>query len=246
MADRNTPDFLHKEFPKKFARDDFWAQIKRTVNGQPVSERDIAQIVDQIKRHLRLTAASHLLDLGCGNGALAARLFPYLGTYTGVDFSAYLLGIAREYFQRAANISYIEADARSFVATYAPTESFDRVLIYGCMSYFTREDFSLLLSHLQRRFPGVSTVFVGNVPDISRAAEFFAARNIGQYELDNPQTPIGVWWAREDLLRLGEQLGFLTECLKMPEDFYGSRYRFDVVFRKSDQHASAKPSCGSD
>lgn len=246
MGDGNDPDFLHKEFPKKFARDEFWAQIKRTVNGQPVSERDISQIVDQIKRHLRLSPATHLLDIGCGNGALAARLFPYIGKYTGVDFSAYLLGIAREYFQPASNISYIEADARTFVATYAPTESIDRVLIYGCMSYFTREDFSALLSHVHRRFPGVSTLFVGNVPDIRRAGEFFAARNISRYELDNPQTPIGVWWAPEDLLQMGERLGFSTEYLKMPEDFYGSRYRFDIVFRKTDQHLSAKPSCGRD
>jgi SAM-dependent methyltransferase len=246
MADSSTPDFLHKEFPKKFARDDFWAQIKRTVNGQPVSERDIALIVEQIKRNLRLTADSHLLDLGCGNGALAARLFPYVRKYAGVDFSSYLLGIAREYFQPNSNITYIEADARTFVGTHVPTESFDRVLIYGCMSYFTREDFSVLLSNVHRRFPGVSTLFVGNVPDLSRAAEFFAARKIVEYELENPQTPIGVWWAPGHLRQLGERIGFSAECLVMPDEFYGSRYRFDVVFRRSDERPSAKPSCGSD
>jgi hypothetical protein len=30
--------FMHKEFPKQFSKDDFWSQIKRTVDGKPVSE----------------------------------------------------------------------------------------------------------------------------------------------------------------------------------------------------------------
>ena len=33
--------FMHKEFPKQFSKDDFWSQIKRTVDGKPVSEDDI-------------------------------------------------------------------------------------------------------------------------------------------------------------------------------------------------------------
>lgn len=246
MAEGNEPDFLHKEFPKKFARDDFWAQIKRTVNGQPVSERDIDLIVDQIRRNMCFSSASHLLDIGCGNGALAARLFPYIGKYTGVDFSPYLLGIAREYFMPDANIRYIEADARSFMANFAPTETIDRVLVYGCMSYFSREDFAAFMNNVRERFPEVSTVFVGNIPDINVAAKFFATRNIVDYELDNPQTPIGVWWAPEDLLQMGSRLGFSAQHLKMPDEFYGSRYRFDVAFRRSGRHLSAKPSCGSD
>ncbi|GEM_PF-632595 len=246
MAESNDPDFIHKEFPKKFVRDDFWAQIKRTVNGQPVCEHEINLIVDQIKRHMRFSPASHLLDIGCGNGALAARLFPHIAKYTGVDFSAYLLGIAREYFKPDANIDYIEGDAKSFVASYAPTETIDRVLVYGCMSYFNREDFAMFLDNVGRRFPEVSTIFVGNVPDINSAATFFASRNINHYELDNPQTPIGVWWEPEALVRLGDRLGFSAQCLKMPEDFYGYRYRFDVVFRRSGSHASAKPPCRSD
>lgn len=232
MADINGPDFIHKEFPKKFARDDFWAQIKRTVNGQPVSEREITLIVDQIKRYMQFSPTSHLLDIGCGNGALASRFFPYIANYTGVDFSAYLLGIAREYFMPAANIRYIESDAKSFVASYAPTEAIDRVLVYGCMSYFSREDFAEFLRNVRERFVNVSTIFVGNVPDINSAASFFAARSIRQYELDNPQSPIGVWWAQNELIQLGDPLGFSTQCVKMPPDFYGYPYRFDVVFSR--------------
>ena len=232
-ADHNGPDFIYKESSKQFARDNFWAQVKRTVNGQPISEQEINLIIDQITRVMQFSPQSHLLDLGCGNGALAARLFPQLAGYTGVDYSAYLLGIANEYFKPRLNIEYIEEDVRTFSAHHIPTETFDKVLIYGCMSYFRREEFAVLLRNLSQRFPRVTTVFVGNIPDIKSAPDFFAARQLAHYELDNPQTPIGIWWAQEEVLQLGADTGFAAQCLRMPPDFYGHRYRFDAIFRKA-------------
>lgn len=232
MAEANSGDFIHKEYPKRFARDAFWAQIKRTVNGQPVSEREINQVVEQITRHMQFSRNSHLLDIGCGNGALAARLFPSVEKYTGVDFSAYLLGIANEYFKPAPHIRYIEADARSFVGDTVPDPTIDKVLIYGCMSYFTRADFLIFWRNLSQRFQNVNTVFIGNIPDVNRAAEFFSGRNITNFAVDDNQTPIGVWWDPQQLLQLGPPAGFSAECLKMPSDFYGHYYRFDVVYRR--------------
>jgi ubiquinone/menaquinone biosynthesis C-methylase UbiE len=233
MAENQNKDFIHKEFPRKFARNDFWSQIKRTVNGQPVTQKEIDLIVSQITRHLELTPNSHLLDIGCGNGALAARLFSHCARYTGVDFSSYLLGIANEYFKSGPNITYIEGDARSFAASFFPADSFDKVLMYGCMSYFNRAEFAALVLNLSERFCKVNTVFIGNIPDINCAPEFFAARNLTHYELDNPQSPIGVWWDPEALVKIGELSGFSTQWVKMPEDFYGHHYRFDVVMSRS-------------
>jgi cyclopropane fatty-acyl-phospholipid synthase-like methyltransferase len=73
-------------------------------------------IISQITLNLELGPNSHLLDIGCGNGALAARLFPYLNKYTGVDFSTYLLEVANEYFKPDSSIKYIEDDAVHFVS----------------------------------------------------------------------------------------------------------------------------------
>ncbi|ATC64747.1 hypothetical protein CMV30_12675 [Nibricoccus aquaticus] len=232
MQKSDDPDFIHKEHPKRFARDDFWSQIKRTVNGQPVSEHDIQLIVGQIERHIHFSATSHLLDIGCGNGALAARLFQRIAKYTGVDFSPYLLEIAREYFRPNENVAYIESDARAFVTNHTATQTIDKVMLYGCMSYFSRDDFRAMSGALVARFHNVDTVFLGNVPDISSAADFFAARQIASYELGNPHTPIGVWWAQQELVSLGTQLGFSARCVKMPPEFYGHRYRFDVIWSK--------------
>ncbi len=233
MNETNPKDFIHKEYPKQFAREDFWSQIKRTVNGQPVSEQDINLIVDQIRRHLNLTPHTHLLDIGCGNGALAARLFPFLSRYTGVDFSAYLLEIANEFFRPGPHINYVEADARKFAANYSSQIPFDKVLVYGCMSYLAREEFREFLKNVHRRFEHVTRVFVGNIPDINRAADFFSARQIARYELNDTQTPVGVWWDPGELAKVGEQAGFSTRYFRMPPEFYGHRYRFDAVFERN-------------
>ncbi|MDG2113706.1 MAG: hypothetical protein P8N02_13955, partial [Actinomycetota bacterium] len=82
-ANRAHGNHAHKVYPQQFDRNDFWSQIKRTVNGEPVSEEDIGMIVDQVTGQLQLASADHLLDLGCGNAALAARMFDCIALYTG-------------------------------------------------------------------------------------------------------------------------------------------------------------------
>ena len=54
-------EFLHKEYPKTVGRNEFWKQIKRTVNGKEVSQKDINQIVFQIKNKLKLSSQDILL-----------------------------------------------------------------------------------------------------------------------------------------------------------------------------------------
>ena len=224
-------DHAHKVYPKQFARDDFWSQIKRTVNGEPVSEENIAMIVAQIERHLALEAGGRLVDLGCGNAALASRLLPKLEAYTGVDFSEYLLGVAREYFSEEGKTDYVEQDALSFVQDCANPERYDKVLCYGCMSYLSHDDLLALLRSLTERFANLTHVFFGNVPDRAKAPDFFARRNVTEYDIYDPQTPIGVWWDPAELCGAARELGFEAEAVRMPAEFYGATYRFDLTLR---------------
>jgi len=226
-------DFMHKEFPKQFSKDDFWSQIKRTVNGKPVSENDIDMIISQITSNLELKPNSHLLDIGCGNGALASRLFPFLNKYTGVDFSAYLLEVANEYFKPNSNIKYIEDDAVHFVSTYLDTKGIDQLLIYGCVSYLSRLELETFLQHVAARFMDIRTVFIGNIPDKNKAAEFFKKRNVEDYKTDDENSPIGLWWHADELVLIANRSGFSANILKMPDTFYGHRYRFDLILKRN-------------
>jgi SAM-dependent methyltransferase len=231
--DRQDSDFIHKEFSKQFSKDDFWSQIKRTVDGKPVSEDDINMIISQITSNLDLTPDSHLLDIGCGNGALAARLFPYLNHYTGVDFSTVLLEVANEYFKPNNHINYIEDDAVHFVSTYPDTKGIDKLLVYGCISYLSHSDLEAFLQCVAARFGDLRTAFIGNIPDVHKAAEFFKKRDIKDYETGNENTPIGLWWRPDELIQIANSSGFNASALKMPDTFYGHHYRFDLVLKRS-------------
>jgi len=218
----------HKEYPKTVGRTEFWKQIKRTVNGQAVSEQDIRMIVAQVKSHLDLCNDDHLLDLGCGNGALSSHFFGDIREYTGVDFSEHLLGVAEEFFH-SDKATYVNDDVGAFVRSRGTCPAYTKVLIYGVMSYFDRERLSDVLALIGESFKMVSRVFIGNIPDEHMAKRFYSNRNNTDYDLEDPSSSIGVWWQPLELSRICKKAGYETTELRMPEEFYGAGYRFDML-----------------
>ena len=89
-------EFDYIERPKQFHEKDFWRQVRRTINGEPVPEEQIKMIEIQIRQLLKLCSSDHLLDIGCGNGALTNRLNIYVNTTKGIDHSNYLIDIAQK------------------------------------------------------------------------------------------------------------------------------------------------------
>lgn len=224
-------EYIHKEFPKTVGRNEFWKQIKRTVNGEEVSEQDISNIVKQINDYMLFNDGDHLLDLGCGNGALASNFFPSIRWYTGVDFSDYLLDVAEEFFS-PESVKYINDNAENFIKNCETPESYSKVLIYGVMSYLGREGLIGVLSGINRKFVSLDSIFIGNIPNKLKAKTFYAAGGILDFDLDDKTSAIGMWWDPADLTKLCIDLGFKVELLYMPDSFYGSKYRFDMVLTK--------------
>lgn len=224
---------IHKEFPKTVDRDDFWRQIKRTVNGEPVSEESIQMIVSAIQSSLKLSKVkSQLLDLGCGNAALASRLFGFVKSYTGVDFSDYLIGVAKEFFFEPVVEDYIATDIISFMEQESRPERFSEVLCYGVMAYLSRQDLKSLFELMYTRFPNVERVFLGNVPDATKADKFYAQREVKEFDLDDHLSPIGVWWKPEELEGLASLTNWVAEIRRMPDNFYAAEYRFDLLLKR--------------
>ncbi len=216
---------------KTVGRTEFWKQIKRTVNGQEVSEQDIQMIVTQVKSHLDLCNDDHLLDLGCGNGALSSYFFGDIREFTGVDFSEYLLGVADEFFH-PDKATYINDDVVAFVRSCGTRATFTKVLIYGVMSYLDRESLSEVLTRIGESFRAVSRIFIGNIPNEHMMKRFYSNRGNTDYDSDDPSSPIGVWWKPPELSRICEEAGYEATELRMPEEFYGAGYRFDMLLVK--------------
>src|SRR5947209_19768610 len=113
----NIPKSDYKEYPKTLDRNDLWGQVRRTVHGKRVSDEQIEMIVRAIRNGLQLTASDAVLDLACGNGALASYLFSDFTTLEGVDFSDYLIEIANSRFAIEGKTRFLVDDAAHYVDT---------------------------------------------------------------------------------------------------------------------------------
>lgn len=199
--DNNKPDYPrldYNEHARVLARDDFWGQVKRTVQDRPVSEEQIQLIVDAMIERLRLQANDVLLDLACGNGALSVRLFDRCKGFLGVDLSGYLISVAQEYFERKPGYCFLCSDGTAYLCSEPEPERFTKVACYGAVACFSDDQLRDSLMLLNQRFTNVSRVFIGNAPDKDRAHLFYTKRQPEPGEIDDHTTAVGKWRTQRD------------------------------------------------
>lgn len=228
---KNKKDHIYKELPKLCDPNDFYGQVKRTVNGKPVDEKDIKLIIDTIRIKLELNKNDLLLDIGCGNVALAANLFDDIGGYLGVDFSEYLIEVAKKNFTKP-NFDAIVDDAISFLISEKTNPNITKILCYGVFMYFSPEEALQVLKLTSEKYPNAQRFFIGNLPDKERAQNFFYKDIEYKALLDDNQSSIGKWWSTDELAKLAEMAGWSVEFHYMPDSFYSAHYRFDAILTK--------------
>ncbi|MDP9045498.1 MAG: class I SAM-dependent methyltransferase [Pseudomonadota bacterium] len=232
----STPSFPksdYKDYPRTLAADDLWGQVRRTVNGKPVSEDQIELIVAAIRAGLALRPADRVLDLACGNGALSRYFFDDCASLHGVDFSAYLIEVAQRHFERPPRFAFTLGDAAGYVSSEPDPTRFDKVLCYGSFPFFSEADGATVLRELHRRFVNVQRVFIGNLPDRDRADRFYPAGTDYTAALDDPAAAIGLWRTADDWRTLAAAHGWRASIHHMPQAFYAAHYRFDVVLDRA-------------
>ena len=225
--------WLHKEYPKTCAPDDFWRQIKRTVKGQPVSQDQIDMIVNAVRAGLRFEQRDILLDLGCGNGALSRYFFSYCSGMLGVDFSTYLIEIAKKNFEKPPAFVFCEEDILTYAEKEEVPQRFTKALCYGVFPYLSLQDARTLLKTLRDRFLNLSLLFIGNLPDKERIEAFYPSGTNYRALINDNNSPIGIWRNREEMQGLAAETGWTAEFRTMPQGFYAGHYRFDALLRRS-------------
>lgn len=221
-----------KEYPKSLPSTDFWGQVKRTVNGHPVSEQQIEMIVAAIQPALRLQAQDSLLDLACGNGALSRFFFSQCNEFLGVDFSEVLIDVARANFEQPGR-HFVLADVGQYVRQEQVPERFTKVLCYGSFPYFPEQTARLVLQHLHAVFRRVERVFIGNLPDLARQGAFFTDGRDHAQELKDPESKIGIWRSEDEFRALAADCGWEACFHRMPVAFYAAHYRYDVLLTRA-------------
>jgi cyclopropane fatty-acyl-phospholipid synthase-like methyltransferase len=225
-------DYIHKEYPKTCAPDDFWGQVKRTVKGEPVSQDQIDMIVTAIRKGLSLGHEDVLLDIGCGNGALSRYFFNDCSQLLGIDFSEYLISVAKANFENPPFYTFQKSDATSYVDRETEPACFSKALCYGCFPYLTFADAEHVLLQLAKRFFNIKTLYIGNLPDKERAHLFYAKGTNFNRLLDDNTSPIGIWRKKEEMTELALATGWDVIFYNMPIDFYAAHYRYDAILSR--------------
>lgn len=225
-------DYDHKEFPKTVDPKDFWGQVKRSVNGQPVSQEQIDLIVETVCNGLLLNKTDTLLDIGCGNGALSVLFFNKIKGFIGFDFSEYLISVAKENFEKQPGYIFNLGDAYELIKTYKEKTGVTKALCYGAFQYFDFDKAKKILYHLNYEYENLVRIYIGNLPDKERAEKFFYKHIDYKNLLDNPQSSIGIWRSMEEMKKLANDCGWEIEFLQMPDNFYAAHYRYDVLLKK--------------
>jgi SAM-dependent methyltransferase len=231
-SDISKADYIHKEYPKTCAPDDFWGQVKRTVNGVAVSQTQINMIIAAIREGLYLDKRDTLLDIGCGNGALSRYFFNNCNQLLGVDFSEYLISVAKANFEKQPSYIFKEIDAVSYVESEVEAGRFTKALCYGCLPYLCVKDAEYILRKISERFVNVTTIYVGNLPDKARAHLFYKERTDLSGVLDDNTSPLGIWRSKGEMAELAFATGWSAKFHNMSDDFYAAHYRYDAILSR--------------
>jgi len=223
---------FYKEHPKNCSPDDFWGQVKRTVNGTPVSQEQIDMIVNAVTNGLELKSNDVLLDLCCGNGALSTLLINSCSGGVGVDFSEYLISIANTYFANPDSQIYLFQDALDFCKSPTTPYKFTKMVCYGSFPYVDFDAAEQILSLLNTKFPNLERIFIGNCPDKDLVDTFYGERAYEAAVISDPDSPIGIWRTQEEFILLAEHTGWHATIRRMPTQYYAAHYRYDVILTK--------------
>ena len=222
----------YKELAKQCDPKDFWGQVKRTVDGKPIDMTQINLIASTIKQHLKLSRKDCLLDIGCGNGALSSLFFADIHALVGIDYSEYLVSVAKENFERKPEFTFNVGDAGRFIANYWNKPVITKALCYGTFQYFSPRVSRNMLMRLNKEYKNLKIVFLGNLPDKSRADQFYY-ENIDYSELlDDSKSPIGLWRTKDEMRQLASECGWRIRFHQMPAGFHGAHYRFDAILTR--------------
>ena len=225
-------DYIHKEYPKTCAPDDFWGQVKRSVKGVAVSQDQINMIIGAIRDGLCLRKEDVLLDIGCGNGALSRYFFDDCNQLFGIDFSEYLISVAKTNFEKPPFYIFKEIDAVNYVDWEQETGRFTKALCYGCLPYLSSKGAEYVLQRLSERFLNITSIYIGNLPDKERAHLFYEKGTDFNRVLEDSASPIGIWRSKTEMTKLALATGWNVRFHNMPDNFYAAHYRYDAILSR--------------
>lgn len=221
---------------------DLLYQVALTVGGKPISHEIFLQIVTGISRNLNLTHSDYLLDLCCGNGVITYELGKQVCNTTGIDSSKLYIENANK-FKSSISIQYFEKDIleinkMNIINLY----KFNKVLFYGSIAYFNKEELDSLLCKLYTITTADVTILIGNILDYSNRFKFYNTLTRKWHYFASvifkKDRGLGNWWRKSDLMNISSRNGFNCTFLEQNPLLNTAHYRFDCILRKVNESKS--------
>jgi cyclopropane fatty-acyl-phospholipid synthase-like methyltransferase len=204
------------------------AQVLRTLNKQPISEAVFAEIIDSIVAMLKPEQGNKLLDLCCGNGVITRELLSRFQEVAAVDLSEEFISQLNRAGEN--NLTAFAADART---VDFPEDSFDRILLYAGVQYFSDSETIDLFMKLRRWVRDGGLVVLGDIPDATRKWNFFDSPDRERVYFEGlriNQPLVGNWFEPLWMEKLSHHAGFSSAVTRLqPASHPYHHYRFDLV-----------------
>lgn len=202
---------------------------------------DFDKIANDIKDKLNFDPEDVVLDLCCGNAALAMRIAPFCKKIHGVDFSGELIKTAERIMMKESimNMELHLEDAMKIDKMFVE-DTFDKSYCYFSFQYFSRKNREAILSKLSRVTKHKGWIFIGDIPDKTRIWNFYESPQKFYREklsrllkFKEGECDLGWWVDPKEIVKWCEKRRMGVSVMPQDKNLPHSHYRFDVLIRNS-------------
>ena len=214
--------------------DNLSLQVGRSVNGVPVDDKTLSDIITHISTLLKIQNTDNVLDVCCGNGMLTSLLADKCKTIVGIDLSEKLITEANQKNIKS-NIIYQKANAIELDKLFTENQ-FDKINLYFSFQYFESIEIAtkLISSLLYVLKPG-GAILLGDIPDYNKKNVYYNTfeKKLRLFVQNIKGTnTMGKFWNPSELESICKKLGASSQILNEPTHLPYSHYRFDFLITK--------------
>jgi len=204
-------------------------QVLRTLHKNPISNELWEFTLEKIDETFTVNKDDKILDLCCGNGLLSKHFVAKGAKVVAVDVSEELLS----QMNGVEEIQTIYSDIRDL---NFENDFFDKVIIYAGIQYLNNKESVQLLKRIYNWVKPGGTVFIGDIPDISKLWNFYDSEERKRVYFENVLNDtaiIGYWYDKNWLESLTSFIGF-EEGVTITQDskLINSNFRYDFLYTK--------------
>jgi ubiquinone/menaquinone biosynthesis C-methylase UbiE len=202
---------------------------------------DFETIANDIIDKVHFEQDDVVLDLCCGNAALAKYISKTCKEIHGVDYSEQLLSSAKKLKgeEGIKNLRLRLSDAMNIDSLYKE-DFFDKSYCYFSFQYFNRSKREQLLAKLSRITKRKGWIFLGDIPDKTRMWNFYKSpmkfyrEKISHFlKFKEGECDLGWWIDPKEIVEWCNKHKLNASIMPQDKNLPHAYYRFDVLIRNS-------------